>query len=50
MLSTTHTGVSLVSDTQDAESRRAQAEADVFRAEITYREAYATLTSLIAGR
>src|SRR5215510_214456 len=50
MLSTTDTGVSLVSDTEDAESRRAQAEADVFRPEITYREAYATLTSLIADR
>jgi outer membrane protein TolC len=50
MLSTTHTGVSLVSDTQDAESRRARAEADVFRAEITYREAYVVLTSLIADR
>jgi outer membrane protein TolC len=50
MLSTTHTGVSLVSDTQNAESRRAQAEADVLRAEFTYREAYATLTSLIVDR
>ena len=50
MLSTNGTGVSLVSDTEDAESRRARAEADVFRAEMTYREAYATLTSLIAGR
>ena len=50
MLSTNQTGVSLVSDTQDAEARRARAEADVFRAEMTYREAYATLTSLIADR
>jgi outer membrane protein TolC len=50
MLATTPTGVSLVADTQDAESGRARAEADVFRAEITYREAYVALTSLIADR
>jgi outer membrane protein TolC len=50
MLPTTHPGVSLVSDNSNADSRRAQAEADSFRAEIAYREAYATLTSLIAGK
>jgi outer membrane protein TolC len=50
MLSTTHAGVSFVSAGPDAESSRARAEADVFRAEIGYREAYAALTSLIAGR
>jgi outer membrane protein TolC len=49
-LSTTNAGVRLVSDTSDVEPRRARAEADVFRAEIAYREAYASLTSLIAGR
>jgi outer membrane protein TolC len=43
-------GVSFVADSSNATSRRAQAEADVFRAEIAYRDAYATLTSLIAGK
>jgi outer membrane protein TolC len=46
----TDTGVSFVSDISDATSRRAQAEADVFRAEIAYRDAYAMLTSLITGK
>ncbi len=50
MLPTTHAGVSFVSDNSDADSRRARAEADVFRAEIAYREAYAALTSLMAGK
>src|SRR5262245_4298037 len=50
MLSTTHSSLSLVSDTQGAGSRRARAEADVFRAEITYREAYGTLTKLMSGK
>lgn len=50
MLSTTHLGVSLVSDRSDAELHRARAEADVFRAEITYREAYAIVANLIADR
>jgi len=47
LLSTNRTGVSLVSDTKDTESRLARAEADALRAEITYREAYATLQSLL---
>jgi hypothetical protein len=42
--------VSFVADSSNAPSRRAQAEADVFRAEIAYRDAYATLTTLIAGK
>jgi outer membrane protein TolC len=50
MLSTMHAGVTLASDNSDAESRRARAEADVFRAEVTYRQAYATVTGLLAGR
>jgi outer membrane protein TolC len=50
LLSMPHAGVSFVSDGPDAESRRARAEADVFRAEIEYRAAYAALTSLMAGR
>ena len=50
MLPTTHAGVSFVSDNSDADSRRARAEADVFRAEIAYREAYAGLTSLLADK
>jgi outer membrane protein TolC len=49
-LSATYRGLRLVSDTRDADSRRARAEADTFRAEIMYREAYATLTDLIADR
>jgi outer membrane protein TolC len=49
MLSTGE-GVSFVSNRSDAESSRARAEADVFRAEMAYRDAYATLTSLIAGK
>jgi outer membrane protein TolC len=43
-------GVSFVADSSTAASRRAQAEADVFRAEIAYRDAYSTLTSLISGQ
>jgi outer membrane protein TolC len=43
-------GASFVSNRSDAESSRARAEADVFRAEIAYRDAYATLTSLLAGK
>jgi hypothetical protein len=39
-----------VSDNSDTGSRRARAEADVFRAEIAYREAYAGLTSLLADK
>jgi outer membrane protein TolC len=50
MLPTTHAGVSFVSDNSDTDSRRARAEADVFRAEITYREAYAALTSILADK
>jgi outer membrane protein TolC len=50
MLPTTHASVSFVSDNSDADSRRARAEADVFRAEITYREAYAALTSILADK
>ena len=46
ILSATTTGVTLVSNTENAESRRARAEADVFRAEKRYREAYAALTTL----
>ena len=46
----TDAGVSFVADSSNATSRHAQAEADVFRAEIAYRDAYATLTSLIAGK
>lgn len=49
MLST-HEGVTPVANRADAESSQAQAEADVFRAEIAYRDAYVTLTNLIAGR
>jgi outer membrane protein TolC len=50
MLSISHASVSLVSDNSDVNSRRARAEADVFRAEIAYREAYAVLTSLLADK
>jgi outer membrane protein TolC len=50
MLPPTPAAVSLVLDNPDADSRRARAEADVFRAEIAYREAYASLTSLLNGR
>ncbi|HEX7794096.1 MAG TPA: TolC family protein [Vicinamibacterales bacterium] len=42
-------GVTFVSNRSDAEATRARAEADVFRAEMAYRDAYATLTTLIAG-
>jgi outer membrane protein TolC len=49
MLSTRE-GVSFVSNRSDAESSRARAEAEVFRTELAYRDAYATLTSLIAGK
>jgi len=47
MLPATQTGVRLVSHTENSESGRTRAEADVFRAEKRYREAYAALTSLI---
>jgi len=50
MLPATPAGVSFVSDNPDADSRRARAEADVFRAEVAYREAYASLTSLLSSR
>jgi len=50
LLLSTGEGVSFVSNRPDAESNRARAEADVFRAEIAYRDAYATLTTLIAGK
>ena len=50
MLLTTHAGVSFVSDNSDADSRRARTEADVFRAKIAYREAYAVLTRLLADK
>ena len=50
MLPTTHAGLSFVSNNSDTDSRRARAEADVFRAEITYREAYAALTSILADK
>jgi outer membrane protein TolC len=50
MLSVPHTGVSFVSAGPEAESSRARAEADVFRTEMGYREAYTTLTRLMAGR
>jgi outer membrane protein TolC len=49
MLST-HEGVNFVSNRTDAASRRAHVEADVFRAEFAYRDAYATLRDLIAGK
>jgi outer membrane protein TolC len=48
MLSASRTGVRLVSNSENAEAGRARAEADVFRAEKRYREAYTALTSLIA--
>jgi outer membrane protein TolC len=48
MLPPTHPGVRLVSDDRESESNRARAEADVFRAEMAYRAAYATVTSLMA--
>src|SRR5580765_5580419 len=48
LLDATHSNVKFVSDGQDTDSSRARAEADVFRSEIAYRTAYATLTSLIA--
>jgi outer membrane protein TolC len=48
--STTQARVSLVSDSQDAESDHARAEADVWRAEIRYRDAYAKVTSLMTAR
>ena len=48
--STTQARVSLVSDSQDAESDHARAEADVWRAEIGYRDAYAKVTSLMTAR
>ena len=41
--------VKLASDTPDAGSS-AQAEADLFRAELAYRQAYAKVTSLMTGR
>jgi hypothetical protein len=47
---TAHEGVSFVSNRSDAQSSRAREEADMFRAEIAYRDAYATLTSLITGK
>jgi outer membrane protein TolC len=47
LLSTNRTGMSFVVDAKDAESRLARAEADALRAEMTYREAYATLQSLL---
>lgn len=50
MLSVPHTAVSFVSAGPDAESNRARAEADVFRTEMGYREAYTALTRLMAGR
>jgi outer membrane protein TolC len=48
MLSASRTGVRLVSNSENADAGHARAEADVFRAEGRYREAYAALTSLIA--
>ena len=50
MLTTTHAGVRLVSDDRENESSRARAEADALRAEMAYREAYATVRSLMAGQ
>src|SRR5262245_24647981 len=50
MMTTLHAGVVLVTAGADSESSRARAEADVFRAEIGYRQAYAALTDLMAGR
>jgi outer membrane protein TolC len=50
MLPTAHAGVIFVSDNSDVDARRARAEADAFRAEIAYREAYAGLTSLLADK
>jgi len=50
MLSTPRIGVSFVSNGTDAESSRARAEADTFRAEIEYRQAYTALTNLMSGR
>ena len=50
ILTTPDAGLRFVSDTSDADSRRARAEAVVFRAEIAYRDAYAVLTSLLADK
>jgi outer membrane protein TolC len=50
MLTTTHAGVRLVSDDPENESSRAMAEAVALRAEMAYREAYATVRSLMAGQ
>jgi outer membrane protein TolC len=50
MLAAAHPNVKLVSDGPDTDSSRARAEADVFRAELAYRTAYSTLTSLLADR
>lgn len=50
LLSATHARVKFVSDVADTDSSRARAEADVFRAELAYRTAYATVTNLIVGR
>ena len=47
LLTNAPAGVRFVSDNSDADSRRARADAIVFRAEIAYREAYAELTSLL---
>jgi outer membrane protein TolC len=49
--STSQTHVSLVSnDRPDTNSSRARAEADLFRAELAYRQAYAKVTSLTTDR
>ena len=50
MLSASRTGVRLVSNSDNAEASRARAEADVFRAEQRYREAYAALTLIADGQ
>ncbi|HUK37476.1 MAG TPA: TolC family protein, partial [Vicinamibacterales bacterium] len=50
LLTATQQSVRTVSDGPEAESGRARAEADAFRAEIEYREAYAALRSLTADQ
>jgi outer membrane protein TolC len=51
MLSSTgQTRLSRVSDSPDTKSSRARAEADLFRAELAYRQAYAKVTSLMTDR
>jgi outer membrane protein TolC len=50
LLGAAQSNVKLISDGADAESSRARAEANVFRAELAYRTAYSAVTSLLADR